>query len=36
MFTTNVSGRKAFPAEQKIRAFKKGILKVKTIYHQQQ
>ena len=32
MFSTRVRGRKAFAAEQKIREFKKMLLKVKTLY----
>ena len=32
MFSTRVRGGKAFAAEQKIREFKKLLLKIKTIY----
>ena len=36
MFSTRVRGRKAFAAEQKIREFKKLLVKVKTIYKKNQ
>ena len=32
MFSTRVRGGKAFAAEQKIREFKKSLLKIKSLY----